>query len=507
MSASTDTRKKLDWLESIVSPLSVILMEILWIYPWLIWTKEMSLFEMDRIPLNLVSLFFLAAVPYTITFYIPARNKVVWWLKLGLVFLVILAVIHVEYGTGLAPFSGEWFIHMGGLVIDSFGIFHPIVPALTVSVYLCWRGIRLGNTPGFLSDVYRSFLFGLVAIIFLIIVWTTSMGRGSIDRLASGVGVYVAGYFFFGLVSLAMGNFLNIRMRLARYQSAPLSSRRWFTILLTVIGGTVVAGTGIASIFSPGFINSITGFFGKITYYINYIWEYLFYIIGYVFEAIYYIMKFFVDLLGTGEIAKFVFPEMDLENVEEPEIPLTGGFDFIVLLKWLAFLLIIAGVVWLLYRASRKLRSRMDDSGIEEFSESLWSWLGFKADIRLFFSRLFERWFGSRMKHIRSGLSAIRYPEGKYPDDMDIREIYRHLLAETSTAGLDHRPYETPYEYAGRLDNTVPGIDEQMDDITDLYVNARYGESALKTWETEHANVMWRLLRKMLRRPETDANR
>jgi hypothetical protein len=41
-----------------------------------------------------------------------------------------------------------------------------------------------------------------------------------------------------------------------------------------------------------------------------------------------------------------------------------------------------------------------------------------------------------------------------------------------------------------------------VDDITELYVNVRYGESRLKEWETEHVNVLFRLLRRVLRKPE-----
>ena len=173
-----------------------------------------------------------------------------------------------------------------------------------------------------------------------------------------------------------------------------------------------------------------------------------------------------------------------------------------IIVKWAVFILLIAFVFYLLYKAAKRFQSKYSDSGVEEYSESLWSWLGFTADIRLFFSRLFESWFGSRIKRLRSRVTSLGRTETMYPDDMDIREIYRHILEESGEAGFKHHSYETPYEYAGRLDATIPGIDEQVDDITELYVNARYGESRLKEWETEHANVLFRLLRRVLRKPE-----
>jgi len=77
---------------------------------------------------------------------------------------------------------------------------------------------------------------------------------------------------------------------------------------------------------------------------------------------------------------------------------------------------------------------------------------------------------------------------------MSVREVYGRILRETKLSGRGRRNYETPFEYAGRLETSIPGVEREVDDITDLYVKVRYGESEVKSWETEHANVIWRLL-------------
>ncbi len=488
---------------NIIAPLAVMLMEVFWVYPWLIWSRELEVFPWDHTPLNIFSLLVLIIASYAITRFVPSTTRLMKWTKLAMVLFLIGIIIHIEYTPGMIPFSGEWLTHMSQLVVDSFTTLHPVIPAITASVYLCWRGMSIGSSPTFSSDIYRSFLFGLIAVILLIIIWAAGLGTDS--SLISLAGLYIAGFFFFGLLALALGNFLNVRQKLLREQSAPLSSRRWLTILFSVIGGMVLIGFGIASLFSPELIAQATDAFGDIVYRLNYALEYLIVPLGYIFEVLWYIMSFIFNLLRSNTtFEEFHFPELDeIEGFEEITPAPASDFDYMIIAKWAVFILLVAFVFFLLYRAARRFQSKYADSGVEEYSESLWSWLGFTADIRMFFSRLFDSLFGSRIRRLKNRLTTAGRKETVYPDDMDIREIYRHVLEESGNAGFRHHSYETPYEYAGRLDATIPGIDEQVDDITELYVNVRYGESRLKEWETEHANVLFRLLRRMLHKPET----
>jgi len=502
LEATVSKKARFDVVGNIIAPLAVILMEVFWVYPWLIWSRELEVFPWDHTPLNIFSLLVLIVFSYVITRFIPSSTRTMKIGKIALILLVIGIIIHLEYTPGMIPFSGEWLKHMTQLVVDSFSTLHPVIPAITASVYLCWRGMSIGSSPTFSSDIYRSFLFGLIGVILLIIIWAAGLGTES--SLISHAGLYIAGFFFFGLFALALGNFLNVRQKLLREQSAPLSSKRWLTILFSVIGGMVLVGFGIASLFSPEFIDQATSAFGDIVYYLNYALEYLIVPIGYIFEVIWYIMTFIINLLRSkNTFEDFKFPGLDeIEGFEEAPPTPTSGFDYMVIVKWAVVILLVALVIFLLYKAAKRFQSNISDSGVEEYSESLWSWLGFTADIRMFFSRLFESWFGSRIRRLRNRITTIGHTETVYPDDMNIREIYRHVLEEAGTAGFKHQSYETPYEYAGRLDAIIPGIDEQVDDITELYVSARYGESRLKEWETEHANVLFRLLRRILNKPE-----
>jgi hypothetical protein len=141
---------------------------------------------------------------FALTRFIPVRSPEMKWVKIGLVIVTVGIVMNFQYGGGYIPFSGDWLNHMLRLIIDSFNTLHPAVAALTASFYLAWRSIKIANSETFSTDIFRSFLFGMIAVIILIIVWTFSMGRDSTDTFIANTGIYIAGFFFFGLMGLAM---------------------------------------------------------------------------------------------------------------------------------------------------------------------------------------------------------------------------------------------------------------------------------------------------------------
>ncbi len=498
-------KSRIDIAGSIVSPLAVMLMELCWVYPWLIWSREVSVLPWDTTPLHFLSLFGVIVVSFAINRFIPSLTTLLRLLKFALVIVTVLAVMNIEYGGGLIPFSGGWFTHLVNLVIDSFNNLHPAVAGLTALVYLAVRGSRIAVSTTFSIDVFKSFLLSLGGLVLLIVVWALSMGKGSTESLITNAGVFIAGFFFFGLASLAMGNFLSIRQKLMKEKSTPLSNGRWFTVLIGVIGGMVVIAVAVSALFSPSVITSITSGIGSIVYFLNYGLEIIFIPLGYVIELIWAIMTYLVSLIKAPEAAEFLVPEItDIEGIEETMMSPSAGFDVMVVVKWAVFLALLGFVIWLIYRSTKRYRKRAYDAGYEEFSESLWSWLGFTRDIRLFFSNLFDRWFGSRLRKLQTNLSKIGHGEESFRDDMPVREIYGRMLREAQASGHGRRFYETPYEFADRLESRIPDIGKEVDDMTDLYVHVRYGEKQLKSWEQEHANVVWRLIHRVLHKPDSE---
>ena len=75
------------------------------------------------------------------------------------------------------------------------------------------------------------------------------------------------------------------------------------------------------------------------------------------------------------------------------------------------------------------------------------------------------------------------------------------MVFEASSVGKARRYQETPYEYARRLGKDLPEGVEPVDEITDLYVEVRYGDIEAGDTQVNYANRLWRTLRRLLKGP------
>jgi len=495
---------RLNWIAVVLSPVAVILLEAFWVYPWLVWAGEWPKPNIERPPLSLISLIFLLSTSFFITRFFLSRKRSLKWIQLSIVLVAIFLVLRLEYSAGFNLLSRQWFIHAIQIIIDSFSHPHAITLALIVSIYLSWRGIRLGYSSLYFRDVYRNFLIGLSALIILIIFWTITLGIGSLKNLASTFGLYVTGFFFFGLMGLALGNLQAIRRRTLLEEKAPLSNGRWITIIFGVIGSTVLLGIGVASIFSSNFVELL----GRLwNFTINLLIQAIHYLLiplGYLAEWLVYIVQFIINLISAREQQLFPMPEFF-----EPELPKavttpSSTLDIVLVLKWILFTLVVFAAIFLLFKAISRFRSFQADAEleVEEVNESLWSWQDFKADLRLFFSMIFQRWQRKRTEPVQVTPAPTWYISNDIQDILDMREIYRRLLWEASAFGITRQQHETPYEYTKRLTKAVPESTPQLEELTKLYISVRYGDLKVEDEKAEYANSLWRVLRRLLRIPE-----
>jgi hypothetical protein len=289
-------------------------------------------------------------------------------------------------------------------------------------------------------------------------------------------------------------------------ETAPVSSLRWLAILLGVVGGIVLLGIGVASIFSADFVALLGRLLTLAFDLLRQAVHYLLIPFSYLAEVVVYAVHFILNLLRGGEpLQPFETPEFfEIGELPERAATQTFGAGAILALKWAFFALVAIAVLFLLARAIFRMRSFRTEVEVEEIHESLWSWQGFKADLRLFLSMIWRRW--QRKKEGPVPVSAV--PSWYLGEDaqgrLGIREIYRRLLWEASYFGITRRRYETPYEYARRLGQGVPEGGEQVGELTNLYIDVRYGELEAEDRQVDYANSLWQVLRRLLRRPERD---
>jgi hypothetical protein len=483
-----------DWLAVVFYPLAVVLMEVFWVYPWLVWLGNWPVFDEGRPVLSLASVVITLAVSLVVTRLTIRREWPLWRTRAVIIgggLVVILIVLGADYSAGYSFLSGRWFAHTGQALGSAITNPQTIVLAIPVLLYLWWRGIMLGQTTSYFRDIYRSFILGLVALIILIIFWQISSASERFTGPGTEIGWYVMAFFFFGLIAIAICHLYLMRSSMPKEEARLTSVWRWVPIMLGVIGGMVLVGFGVASIFSPELFASIGHGFSAIGDFFGKIFGYILTPIIFVFEWLMRIFIYLIRLLSsdqtqtgnvTGNMSGQLWPE-----VVAKELPpwVTDA------IKWFAVALIVGLVLFILAKAVSRIRDRRLRDEIEEIHESLWSWRGLRDDLKELLKMVFKR---------KKELVKEYHFDENVKDEMDIREIYRHLLWEGKRSGIPRRRYETPAEYSGRLRRTVPESDEPLNNITGLYENVRYGENTVPEEQVGSANSLWQRLKGMLRR-------
>ena len=502
-----------NWVEKGLLPLVVLLAEAFWFYPWLVWLGKLPVSSESRVSLSLISIIVLLGGAFLATQFFMRRRWRQVWVQVAVVTLgivVIFIILRVNYVAGYGVFSDEWFGYISKNLLGLFsrGYFtylQPVVVAVVASVYLWWRGIWWGRGTLSFEDIYRAFVTGAVALVVLGVFWVLGSAYGELGNMLAEVGIWVAGFFFFGLLSLALGNFQVIRQKMVGIEKKSLFSRRWLVLLFSITVVIVLISAGLAILFSAdaavvlGHWLDITGD-GLLR-----VLHYVLVPVGYLVDWLVQVGRYLVRLLrhSSGNVVDNITDNNTADNITglEPGGAMPEISPVVLLaLKWVALALILTAIIYLLAWAVKKARPSKHDEEVEEVSESLWSWGLFRSDLYLFLEGL-RRWFARKPRPpvAISPESVVHEEDEVIPDYPDVRAIYRRLLVEGAGTGFPRRTWETPAEYARRLEKVVSDGKEELRYITELYQRVRYGDATTPTGILEQANRFFRGLYQKLK--------
>ena len=94
---------------------------------------------------------------------------------------------------------------------------------------------------------------------------------------------------------------------------------------------------------------------------------------------------------------------------------------------------------------------------------------------------------------------------GEISREFTIREIYQGLLWEGRSVGRPRRDAETPFEYGTRMHPLDSTEEHALEDITQAYVEARYGGGDPSPDRLRWLNRQWLRLRAALTHREDEA--
>jgi hypothetical protein len=81
-----------------------------------------------------------------------------------------------------------------------------------------------------------------------------------------------------------------------------------------------------------------------------------------------------------------------------------------------------------------------------------------------------------------------------------VRRLYLALVQRATEAGHPRQSAQTPYEYSSELVSHVTGNEEALSQLTDAFVEARYGRRDFDAGEVSRLHQIWQSLRVALHR-------
>lgn len=500
-------------IATLLVPLSAILMEVCWGYPWLIWTGKWETLHWGAPPLSGLALLSLVSISFLLTRFLIDRS----WSSLktqltiaGIGLVVVFTVIRIEYGYDIELFSGYWFVYIGRIILKSFGQFNSIVLALPAAAYFWWRGVLLGRKPEY-NYISSNVVYGAGSFVVLGLIWWATMGTTSFSDMMNAIGIYVAGFFFFGLIGTSLNNLRNVQKRMKPDEVQPMLYGRWAPLVVGMVAVIIAIGGVIATVTSLDIAGYIKRLGSMISHWLEIVLPWLALPFKYIFMPFEWIARELLELLIRLFGVKPVQPEVE-EGAGEviPEIvPGTTPEDWLRIIKWALFIIVVIVVTIIIARSiERNRRRRMEaTSDLVESHESLWSWRMLFIGLLQFFMRLFKRFMPKRegKEEILPGFMPVSQTEPSITT-LKIREVFKHLLRDAAKMGVGRRRSETPFEYAQRFTTEIPDTNESMHELTELYVQVRYSDSDAGSEQIVQANSLWKQIKEYMKHLKTDKN-
>ena len=475
--------------------LVTLLMEGLWFYLWMVWMGRWGGFNLGEVPLTLVSILLLLWTSYH-TVQILGQQR--WGTRKARVVAgcviagLFILVVRLENGGGYGLFDLGWIRFAALGLVDSF----PTAIHVTFlgGTYLWWRGYRLARGGIYQEQVLHSFLVGLGGIILGLLVWEVAFrSNAGFEATRGDALIIIIAFFVAALSALALSHLMRIKADMVQLEGAAQISGRWSLVLPGVIGGMLVVGGTVATLFSFDLWSVFLRVLSLVSAAVAFLIFYIMLPLAYLAEGVIYVVRWLLSLLDPVAQPSFRVPDLGALRLTQEQIEAAGEVPlWVTLLKWGVLFLIVGLLVYFLARLLMGRRRGAPVEGAVEIHESVGSWRDFVRDVLLGLFLLFF-WFQARGQRVRRKVRIPFYTRHEGVDhEMEVRELYRRLLEEGRGAGFPRKERETPFEYQATLERRLPADQDALARITQGYVAVRYGEQAVSAEEKGFLNQLWR---------------
>ncbi|MDA8219068.1 MAG: DUF4129 domain-containing protein [Dehalococcoidales bacterium] len=480
------------WLRTVVLPLGLAVVDLCWLYPWLlVWGWAVDHSGGVRL-LSPFSAFVLLLAGQLATRYVLGRGWTlarVRLLLIGLGLLVVLLIVRLEHYPA-APGDLTWLGAFGADLLAFFSGSPPVIAAC-VGLLLWWRGMANGRSAVNYEGMNSVFALGLVAnVLFLLLtLFMTPVERGLLEERA---GVFLLFYFLAGLPTLALARLDSVRERSrTREGASQLGNWQWLGVLLGLVLGLIIFALLVGGVLSSSVVGAVIAPLlaaaGEAFWFVSslVIWA-----IAILLAPLMYLIRLLAPPLALPEATPE--PDFDPSQLGDSQATVMALPPEVLLALRVVAVAALVGVALLLL--ARTISRRRDWSIAADYLEehdSVWTWRSLRDGL---LARL-RAWLAALRRPARGSadrpLAASDVEPARATSALGIRQIYAQLLRLGASLGLRRRPSETPYEHlpalAGRL---VPP--EDLAAITAAYVEARYGALPPSEARVQEVREAWR---------------
>ena len=308
-------------------------------------------------------------------------------------------------------------------------------------------------------------------------------------------------YFVFGLALLSLSRLMSLQTHWNRLR-IPVSSknlvRQWgvyslcFLFILAVIVSLLPAGDSL-------------GFFSLLGTLVNFLIGVLVFIMLFVGMLVSLLFTLPFLLLGRGSPSSPLPPPTMPPLPTQNQTPFTPGplwelVRSILLWGGLAAILLFAFVHFV--RQHEEILAAMRRSRITNWLILAWQWLyrnvnktgiALSRTVAQGWQNIVARLEGRRVLP-RPGWISLRSLDPR----RQIYFFYLALVRRGEEQGLTRKPSQTPAEYARTLERAVPAVEEDIDSITDAFIEARYSRRDIDSNEADLVKATWGRIRRAL---------
>jgi hypothetical protein len=363
---------------------------------------------------------------------------------------------------------------------------------LLLGVAAWWRGLWLASTEDlFESEFVRTAVLRTVVAQVLVLIVSALFWAGDASPIHALAAFMIPLGFASCLVTATAIQVRTARLNIRAAADQRLPGRGWLMAGGGIAGAILLIASLIAATAGREAWQIVIWPIVQILRALNWVLDWIILavaLIGYVLLLpIFWLVS---RLVEGAEEEDFVQDVADEPIFEQDE--LTGDSDLIPepvlqVLQWVVVAVLIGLAIWFAMRQLKRLQRDKRDEGEAEVRESVFSSEALMSDLKSMLSGLRRGWTSRRAR-----FNLRRQPES-------VRDAYQHVIVHAGRQGIPRDERESPRQYSTRLSEAEPDVHDPIDDLTERYLRARYGD--LTSEEDIHiAREDWEAIRQRLRR-------